>query len=241
METESVRLTGRPGVWHALWEVLQDGSFTRPADPTLTLKDLLALCPELSVEYAKAYERPSSLVALVEPNFLIDSDRTEVWFRFEVEREELRKVRLSRYKFLDLITHASSTYRQVRSEEDELWAFELEHPKQLPARYKGTVFELLEPEIRAMNLFTSLESDGASYSVPIQSRLPTRVPQILVLYTIIFWLGSLVRYDPLSVYRLRQTEYWLVLDGFINQSCVWLLELFEREFYKRETDVRRVR
>jgi hypothetical protein len=241
METESVRLTQRSGVWQALWEVIQASSFNRPSAPRLALRDLFALCPELSVEYTKAYERPSALVGLTEPEILIDSGKNEVWVRFKVARDELRKVRLSRNKFLKLVTHTGSPYRQVQSDEEEFWVFELEHPKRIPAKFKGTIFGLLEAEIKAMNLFTELESEGLGYSVPIQSSLPIPMPQILVLYTIIFWFGSLVRYDPLSVFRLQDSEYWLVLDGFIHQSCVWLLELFEWEFYKREADIRRVR
>lgn len=63
----------------------------------------------------------------------------------------------------------------------------------------------------------------------------------MVLDTLIFWLGSLVRYDPHSVADLQDSEYWMLIDGFMNQSRIWLLELFEWEFYKTETTLRFVR
>jgi hypothetical protein len=57
----------------------------------------------------------------------------------------------------------------------------------------------------------------------------------MVLYTLTFWLGSLVRYDPHSLSDLMNSRYWELIDGFMNQSRIWLLELFEWEFYKTQT------
>ena len=61
------------------------------------------------------------------------------------------------------------------------------------------------------------------------------MPQLMVSYTILFWLGSLVRYDPHSVDALMDSEYWMLIDGFMSQSRVWLLELFEWALYRTET------
>jgi hypothetical protein len=58
-----------------------------------------------------------------------------------------------------------------------------------------------------MNPFTYLESDGLQYAIPIQTQLPIQLPQLLVLYSLMFWLGSLVRYDPHSVAHLQDTEH----------------------------------
>jgi hypothetical protein len=62
----------------------------------------------------------------------------------------------------------------------------------------------------------------------------------MVLYTLLFWLGSLVRYDPHSVARLQE-EHWMLIDGFMNQSRLWLLDLFEWELYQCETTLYSVR
>jgi hypothetical protein len=101
--------------------------------------------------------------------------------------------------------------------------------------------ELVETEIRAMNLVTNLQTNELSYVVPIQTNWPIRLPQIMVLYTLLFWLGSLVRYDPHSVARLQEGEHWMLIDGFMNQSRLWLLDLFEWELYQCETTLYSVR
>ncbi len=56
-----------------------------------------------------------------------------------------------------------------------------------------------------------------------------------------FWLGSLVRYDPHSIAYLQESKYWMMIDSFMNESRIWLLELFEREFYQRETILKTAR
>ena len=86
-----------------------------------------------------------------------------------------------------------------------------------------------------MNLFSHLAAGKLSYEIPIRHGLPVPLPQLLVLYTILFWLGSLVRYDPHSVAYLKKSRDWNIVEGFMNQSRIWLLELFEWELYQRTT------
>ena len=65
-----------------------------------------------------------------------------------------------------------------------------------------------------MNVFSHLgHNSEIVYSLPLQTRLPLPMPQVMVLYSILFWLGSLVRYDPHSVSELMESHYWSLLDG----------------------------
>ena len=136
---------------------------------------------------------------------------------------------------------SASTYRQVESSNRDLWTFEFQTPKSAPYEPDRVPFDLVEGEIKAMYLVAYQTTNGLEYALPVQARLPIRLPQIMVLYTLIFWLGSLVRYDPHSVADLQDSEHWTLIDGFMNQSRIWLLELFEWEFYKTETLLRSVR
>jgi hypothetical protein len=123
----------------------------------------------------------------------------------------------------------------------DLWTFELENPKKIPTERMESPEEVLTAEVDALNPFVYLDYEGLKYMVPLQARLPIRLPQLLVLYSLMFWLGSLVRYDPHSVADLQESEYWLLIDGFISQSRVWLLELFEWELFKAEIILRAAR
>jgi hypothetical protein len=122
-----------------------------------------------------------------------------------------------------------------------MWTFELARPKKVPANYKRPWLNVLEPEIRQLNLFAHMFMDGLQYFIPLQRGIPVVLTQLLVLYTLFFWLGSVVRYDPHSVADLKDSHSLLLLEGFINQSAIWLLELFEWELYRMETTLHTVR
>jgi hypothetical protein len=67
------------------------------------------------------------------------------------------------------------------------------------------------------------------------------MPQLMVSYTLLFWLGSLVRHDPHSVYALIDSPDWILIDGFMTQSRVWLLELFHWALFQKQTILRAAR
>jgi hypothetical protein len=240
MRTESVYLASR-GVWHVMYESLTQQPCRVPNPCKLDIGAPFALNPEIAVEYEGPYDRPSNFVMLQDPDVVADYGNQEVWIRFSVERDEMRQLKWSRPKLLQSITIPGNTYRQVHSSEPDIWMFELEHPKKIPTGYEESPEQLVAAEVKAMNLFAYLGHDGLEYAVPIQTRLPLRLPQLLVLYSLMFWLGSLVRYDPHSVAELQESEYWLLIDGFMNQSRLWLLELFEWELYQADIILRTAR
>jgi hypothetical protein len=240
METESLTV-GTRGVWHVLLESIT-GHTKRISNPLkLKIKDLFALCPETGIEYQRAYHESNRLIDLKDPYILVDMDKNEVWIRFGIQKKELKELRLSRKRLLNLIKLPSGGYKQVRSDDNQLWLFELEKAKKCKPEGMEITFQPIKPEIDAMNLFAHLAFDKMYYSIPIQTRLPIRMPQLVVLYTLVFWLSSLVRYDPHSVISLQDSKFWVLIDGFMNQSRIWLLELFEWHLYKTETVLRYVR
>lgn len=240
MKRESVSISTR-GVWHVLWETIEDKKCITANPMKMGVRELFSLCFGISIEFERAYDRLTSLIDVVEPNVLIDGSEKQIWLRFSVERDDLKELRISRPKLLNLITYNTSTYRQVQSSDKNLWTFELEQPKPIPLKYKDSLITIIQPEIQQLNLFANLHFEGLTYSIPIQTRLPITLSQLMVLYSLMFWLGSLVRYDPHSINYLQDSEYWLLIDGFMNQSCLWLLELFEWQFYKTETTLQFVR
>ena len=238
IESDTVNLTTR-GVWHVLWEVLVGRPCAIPNPTTLKVRDLFCFCPEISIECERTFGRGTKLIDLIKPNVVFDSKIREVWINFSFLREDMRKQRLSRPKFFDLVSTSGNTYHQVKSDESEKWTFELDQPKRY--KPKQALFDVINEDIRGLNPFVHLMFDELGYAIPVQTHLPILMPQIMVLYSIMFYLGSLVRYDPHSVASLQDSEYWILIDGFMNQSRIWFLELFEWEFYQTETILRSVR
>jgi hypothetical protein len=141
---------------------------------------------------------------------------------------------LSALALISRIRTPRSGYKEVRSDQRELRAFESSIAKRIKTGEK--ILFSLHNDVLGLNVFTHLGTEKElGYAIPDQRRLPIRIPQILVIYTILFWLGSIVRYDPHSVDYLMDSKYWSLIDGFMSQSRLWLLEQFEWAFYQAET------
>jgi hypothetical protein len=233
MDREAVILTRR-GVWHALWESLTT-LHCPAANPTrLRVRDLLAFCPEIGIEYARAFPDRLHILDIEKPAILSDPKTSEAWIRFSIHRGDFKSCEMSGPALMSQIRTARSGYVEVKSEQKDYRTFQTSTPATVG--HNQHIPTALTEDLRGMNLFTHLGNDHQlRYFLAAQDRLPLRLPQIMVLYTILFWLGSLVRYDPHSVAHLMDSQYWFVIDGFMSQSRLWLLEQFEWAVFEAET------
>lgn len=235
LNREVVSITGR-GVWHLLWETLVGAPCPAPNPLRLRIRELFSFCPEVSIEFARVFPTRSRLLDLIEPDILHDAGAATVWTRFSLHRADLQLLRRSVPQVLALIDNGRGGYTEVQAPEPHLRTFQTTNP----VNVDQNAFDAIHPDIARFNLFTSLERGDIHYYVP-QATLPIRLPQIVVLYSILFWLGSLVRYDPHSLRFLMDSPAWILLTGFMSQSRVWLLELFEWAIYKVETTLNSAR
>ena len=243
MQSEHVNISTK-GVWHALYQSISNQQLTVSNPTNLLIKDLFSCCPENSSEYEQCFGVLSKLIELCYPQLICSTNGNQVWIRFSIIPHTLKHRGLSIKKFNNIVSNGGDIYRQVLTEDAEhpyLYTFELAIPKTVNLSDE-TLFYLLKPEIKMMNIFVhpelkslSPEFIGLCYYIPVQDHLPLKLPQLMLLYTISFWLGSLVRYDPYSVSYLQDSKYWRIIEGFISQSRLLLLELFEWEFYQCET------
>lgn len=233
LSREWISVTTR-GVWHTLWESLMLVRCPAANPARLRIRHLFSYCPEISSEFRRATHDWIRLLDIEEPDVLWDRTASEAWLRLSVQREELRGFRLSLPTIAKQIGSTRSRYLEVKSPKSGLRTIESTTPARLGR--SESPLEALRGDILAINAFAHLGPDRKlRYCIPLQAQLPIRLPQLMVSYTILFWLGSLVRYDPHSVSALMDSEYWMLIDGFMSQSRLWLLELFEWAFYQAET------
>lgn len=229
---ETVALSTR-GVWHVLWEAVMDRQCPARNPTKIFISHLFSFCPEVSVEYSAVAGGPLRLLDVEKPEIMVDDSSNQVWLRFSVKRSELTGFRVSGSSFLNLIKTNRSGYTEVKSENPALRDFESSNTV-LPI--KGDAWLPLRGDVLHLNMFAHPGRDQKlQYFIPLQAHLPLPMPQLMVSYTILFWLGSLVRYDPHSVDALMNSQYWMLIDGFMSQSRLWLLERFEWELYQAET------
>lgn len=238
--TKDVISITQRGVWHVLWESMTLKPYPAPNSTRIRIKNLLQFCPEISVETELVCGSDNRLIEMVEPLLLHDADKKQAWIRFSVYRQQLTELKLTGPKFMAMLSSAGASFQEVQSTKNYLRTFE----QGTPVSFKNLdeVRGLLQTDIVALNAFTFMESNAKlTYAIPDQRKLKFNMPQLLVLYSILFWLGSLVRYDPHSVDALLDSPYWTMIDGFMSQSRLWLLEQFEWALYQAETRLWSVR
>ncbi len=236
--TESVLVTTR-GVWHVLWEALCNQPCRIQNPQRIRIRDLFSVCPEMSSEFSRTFLTDQKIIGLIDPDIRIDLEKNEIWVALSVDVNELRRNRISEKGFLALVTHPATPYRRVKCKSLDTRSYEFRRGKNVA--FKSNWLDAVQGEINKMNLFAYLHTDQLSYGIPVPAGLPVALPQVMVLYTLMFWLGSLVRYDPHSVAALQESKYWILIDGFMNQSRIWLLELLEWDFYKASSTLRYAR
>ena len=101
LDTEFVSITTH-GVWHTLYEALSGKTNTIPNPTKIRICDLLGLCPEISTEYEKNFRNDAPLIQLYSPSFYFDEKASESWISFSVARGDLKRLKLSRPRFLFL-------------------------------------------------------------------------------------------------------------------------------------------
>ncbi|HEY6281052.1 MAG TPA: YaaC family protein [Burkholderiales bacterium] len=236
--TDTVTLI-KHGVWQALLEAVTGQSCTVAQGTRLQIKDFFSYCPEISVEYERAFGETQRRLDLVKPSLVTDKKKSEAWIRFSVDKTDLKLLKLNKPKLIAWLKSRTDLYHEVLQDNKEIRTFELSKPHK--TKRGQSALMAIRDHIRRLDLISHPSSNEIEYSIAILPTLPCRIPHMLALYTLIFWLGSLVRYDPHSVADLEESKFWIVIDGFMSQSRIWLLELFEWEFYQTETELHLVR
>jgi len=234
LRTERVSISGKRGMWQALWESLVGPAYPSTSRIEVPVRALFSYCPEISAEYIKVFSFRLGCLDLESPSVMWDQKSRQAWLKFSIPRWGFWSRKVFAPAVLAQISTSRSNYLEVKSKNKESRTFESATPKSVSSADDARI--ALQDDIHAMNVVTMLTNRAKmSYFIPIQRYTSFPLPQALVSYTILFWLGSLVRYDPHSVQWLMDSEYWVLIDGFMSQSRLWLLELFQWAFYQTET------
>lgn len=236
---EEVTVRGR-GIWHLLWESLMQMPCRAPNPSKLPVLKLFSQCPEISVEFETLYGGPRRRIHLDKIEAIRDAAAHEVWLKFAITRENIRSTGMFAPALLAQVSSTRTNYVEVLSDKRGLRTFQSATPARL--RGRATPYSALRNDALSLNLMAHPGAgNDLEYSLGLQKGWPVRMPQLMVSYTILFWLGSVVRYDPHSVYELMDSPDWIMIDGFMTQSRVWLLELFRWAFYREEILLRAAR
>jgi hypothetical protein len=230
---EAVTIIGR-GVWHSLWEAVTRQTCKARQGTRLKIPELFRYCPEVGLEVGRSLGGETKLLDLEQVQVMYDEKLDEAWLKFSVSLYSMRNFGLTAKSLSALIGSGRTGYVEVKREKKEWRTFESVIP--VIRKRRENVWQALREDILALHVISHLAREKKlAFCLPLQKQLAIRMPQMLILYTILFWLGALVRYDPHSVATLMDSPHWVLIDGFMSQSRLWLLEQFEWELYQAET------
>ncbi|MDX6765596.1 MAG: YaaC family protein [Candidatus Methylacidiphilales bacterium] len=181
----------------------------------MSVKSLLRQVLGIHRAFMKAFEEDSHFIKLREPQFL-EHNATggkggELWLRFFLLKEDFNDT----VKFDELRKQLDPVFKAVTpgdtGEEMAGHCFESTHrpftrwsSDELPALQKE-----VGPKIRTLVL-----PRGSLHYVMFERE--NTLPQVAVLYAIMFYLGSIVRYRPYDFDKLVTKKYRWVIDEFLQ-------------------------
>ena len=181
---------------------------------------------------AKERER---FVAIRTIEFVRDKNSNQVWLRLFIKREELARADVTQHDLLersrlkdawqcvhldgcaDLCVEQSNARTYSHRPSDRL----LSVTDGLSNRFWSSV--LLHPPYRKYYLYISPSQEQASV-----------LPQLLSMFVVVFFLGSITRYRPHHFERLLDTPYGAHLLGAVNEIPSQFIYLLASEMLKRE-------
>jgi hypothetical protein len=169
-------------------------------------------------------------------SYIDNRDRKELWTRIHVSKEELSKCGLTQAEALGR-ARMKKDWTYVRDPDDGHGLCIEERAPHIYSHRPSDVLMSATDSIRPY-LWTSVLLHPPYrkyylYLAPPEERSSV-LPQLLSMYTVIFLLGSITRYQPHQFENLLDTQYGAHLIGALTEIPNQYIYLMASEFLKRE-------
>lgn len=178
-------------------------------------------------------------IAIEEIEVRYDSVAKALWIQLYIFRDDLTRIGLTHAELL-VNSRISSLFREVVSntkwDDREVLIFEQITPIQYNDRPSDKIDDLVAP-LRPLLWRTVLsQRPYRQYYLypapPIEH--PQVLPQILSIYAITYYLGSIVRYRPHHFDEILKGDFGPFIEAFLNDQPSQFLYLIASEFAQRE-------
>ena len=224
----------RPGVFQELLKHLDGNPAVLSSD--LKLGQLLPQILPGHRLWCYAANRPERFIPVEHFEIRHASRPRQVWLNLYLNKDELDGLGISEAKALaegDLATEFEMADDSSRC---DLVCFQQKNPQS----YSGDASEALFRVVRRVknNIWETVKVASPYrkpyiYCSPIAER-KARLPQMLSVYLLMFFLGSVTRYTPLYFEDLLESRYGPLFETFISESPMQFLYLMASEILDRE-------
>ena len=201
--------------------------------------DLPALLPQILSGHrlwAQASGKVERFIAVHDLQFWHDSAAHTLWLRIYLQADDLSRLNVSHARLL-AESGLGATFREVQSDVAGQICFEQTATQPCPNNYPADHIHHVVEAVRP-NLWTTVSSIPPYrryylYLCP-PTDLPHRLPQLLSMYAVTFYLGSITRYRPHHFDALLRGAFGPRVRDFVTGQPLQFLYLMASEMARRD-------
>jgi hypothetical protein len=170
---------------------------------------------------------------------LHDSKTRTIWLRLAIARTDITDIGVTQTEFLNR-SGLGTGWRLVKEPNPGgvklLW-LEQKQPRIYRDTFIGLSVSPLIDDVRSSIWQTAMATPPYRRYYLLASPMPEhpyRLPQILSIYCLLFYLGSITRYRPHHFDRIVDGPYGAFVQSFVHEQPSQLLFLFASEFVQRD-------
>lgn len=237
LNTGSYVRKGQTNVYGLLSELLTGNNQTQ--NPTLQVANLLpqsVIGHRLWCEATRAHRR-ERLISVADISLLEDPDRKEIWSRVEIASESLQRLGRSRSNVANE-SGLSPGWRPVSGgitlDGREVSRFEQINPLKYSHRAADEIVSLVEQLKPHLHRTILSSSPYRRYYLYLSPPGDTRLHQLLVVYSLMFFLGSLTRYRPTYLIEVLNGDFGGFIREFLATQPLQFVYSIASELAQRE-------
>jgi hypothetical protein len=200
--------------------------------------DIPALLPQIVTGHrlwSQAMRARERFIALDSIDVMQDTDAKEIWLRFHIPTGDLTRIGLGHQRLLQE-AGLEPEWREVQGPKPGLLCFEQIDAKHYTHRPSDVLAEVAAGFHRS--LWTTVLSlppfrKYYLYTAPAAER-PAVLPQLLSIYAIMFYLGSITRYRPQDFRKILAGVYGAQVHTILSEQPTQFIYLMTSEFAKQE-------
>ena len=189
--------------------------------------------------WVPAERKTERFISLDDIQFFVNRDTKQIWLRLFVFADHLKRVKLTHKVFLDS-TRLKNKFQNVKcsskKNDRRLLCFEQIAPHSYTGRPSDEIPALIET-VKELLWQTILASRPYRkyyvYAAPSNEHLQV-LPQIMSIYAITYYLGSIVRYRPQDFDHMLEGKFGPFVEAFLNDQPNQFLYLMTSEFVNKE-------
>lgn len=224
----------RPGVFQELLKQLDGNPAVLSSD--LRLGQLLPQILPGHRLWCRAADRPERFIPVEHFEIRHASRSKRVWLNLYLDRNDLDALGISEARALAEGDLATEFEIADDSSHCELACFQQRNPESYSADASEALLRVVR---RVRNSIWETVKVASPYRKPYIYCSPiterkARLPQMLSVYLLMFFLGSVTRYAPLHFEDLLESRYGPLFETFISESPMQFLYLMASEILDRE-------